>query len=714
MQLHRNELRTYIAIEQRLRALSLLSTFDYFERPDAFAAECISWPAGSSLAPYQSEGLAGVQRYRRYAFCGPHGLGKTTVEALVTLWFAITREAAGVPWKVLVTAGSWGQLRDYYFPEVHLWASRLDWSKIPLVPFTTDQLLDFAIKLDRGRVIAKSSKKFQEGAHSPHLLFIGDEAKSIPAAAFDSAEGAMSTGNCFGFVASTPEDPEGRFHAIMTGAEGLEHWTPRWVTQAEVLAAGRMDRQWAERMRKQWGEHSKLYLNKACGRFAEFGSDSLIPAKWVERAFDLYRAWKEVDGELKRITSLGSDVAAGGRDQTINAIRQGKTKITLPDWFAEKWGESGEITIDLVTEFATEASDVMQATGAIAARLNANPGACAVVDIVNIGEGVVSRLRELGLNVIPVRGGKKTQMRDMVSGELEFADLRSALIFHFAQCLNPLNGRNLAFPPWSMEGRPSLLKQITAPKYKEESTGKIRVESKEKIRPRLGGSTDAFDALVYAYSPEADGIFKAWWWRFWRPAEMRDPSAIELMGPSGELQEIASVVIPERFDLMLQSWHTAYRDDDTMQKPTFAVGMVQAWSGNDCYVRDLVRARQDFPSACASMMALTKQYPGAAQKLVDVTTNGKAVVHSMRRQVSGIRAIEPAGGMLISRANAVGVGVFGGNVFLPHPETAPWVMPFIQECAEFPNGPNAEQVSAFVLGVGARRTAVRKEREISL
>lgn len=715
MLVSRSQLITLITIEQCIRAAEMESSFDYFERPDAFAEECIIWPEGKSLAPYQGEALAGLQRFSHYATCGPHGLGKTTDEALATLWFVITREVAKVPWKVIVTAGDWGQLRDFYFPEVHLWASRLDWQRIPMSPFTADQLLDFAIKLEHGRVIAVSSKNFREGAHADHLLFIGSEAKSIPAKAYNSAWGAMSTGRCFAFLGSTPEDPEGVFYQIMSGADGYEHWATRWVTKDEAIAAGRMPPTYAERMRRQWGEHSKLYINKVEGRFAEAGSDSLISRRDVERAFDLYRAWKESGAEPKRVIAIGADVASGsGGDLPFLAVRQGKTQIMLPDWFAEKWGELGEITIDLVSEYVVEDGDVMQQTGAAARRLKANPGAVFLPDIVNMGEGVVARARELGLPVIPIRGGKKTEMRDFVSGELEFADLRSFLIFHFAQSLNKFNGRNLAFAPWAVEGRPSLLKQITAPTFKEQSNGKIRVESKEKIRPRIGGSTDAFDALVNAYHPEADGIFRPHWWRFFVLPGASAPSMVEIVGPSGELQQIACVVLPEDFDVMLQSWHTAYKDNDSGQKPTFAVGEVQAWKGSACYLVDLLRARQDFPSACASMMKLTEKWPGALRKLVDVTTNGEKVVQSMRRQVSGIRAMQPDG-VLISRANAVASTVFDGNVFLPHPETAPWVLPFIQECSQFPNGANSEQVSAFVLGVGAVRLETQKrEREVSL
>jgi predicted phage terminase large subunit-like protein len=35
-----------------------------------------------------------------------------------------------------------------------------------------------------------------------------------------------------------------------------------------------------------------------------------------------------------------------------------------------------------------------------------------------------------------------------------------------------------------------------------------------------------------------------------------------------------------------------------------------------------------------------------------------------------------------------------GNVYLPHPDCAPWIGEFIEECAAFPNGAHDDQVDA--------------------
>jgi phage terminase large subunit-like protein len=705
MELYAHEVKVVIALLQRVKADSLKSSFDYFNRPQAFVRECFKWAPGRGICGYQGETLDALQRYRRHAICGPHGTRKTSTEAMAALWFVITREVAGVPWKVLVTAGAWGQLRDYFWPEVHLWAGRLDWSKIPLAPFSSDQLLDFAIKLRHGRAISKASKSFQEGAHSENVLFIADEAKSIPARAFDAAEGALSVGNCFALVGSTPEDPEGRFYEIMTGADGFQHWNARFIGKNEVLAAGAMNPEWDERMRQSYGEHSKIYLNRVEGKFSEAGSDSIFQLSWIRRANELYRIWKERGGQLTRLTSLGCDIASGGQDSTINALRQSGIQSVDVD--------GTEITID-VTEFEPQTSDTMQATGSLARQLKANPGASATLDVIGVGVGAGDRARELGLNVIPFYSNARTSARDAATGTIEFMDKRSWLIWEFARRLKPENGFNLAFPDFKQEGGMSLTAQLQTLTYAEESNGKIKVRSKRSTRNDLKGqSTNEADAIFYAHNPEADGIFKAHWWRYWMPRGLKlDP--VEVIGPTGEAQLVECVELPEQFDAMIVAWHLAYKDDDSMKKPAFVVGQAQAFKGGDCFIVDQFRARQDFPSACASMNTLSKNWPGCFAKLVDVTQNGQAVIASMRRQVSGIRAVTPKD-LLIPRANAVGVTVYSGHVYLPHPQAANWVSGLIQEAAEFPNGANQEQVSALVLGIGSvRKLAGQKQTEFIL
>jgi predicted phage terminase large subunit-like protein len=50
--------------------------------------------------------------------------------------------------------------------------------------------------------------------------------------------------------------------------------------------------------------------------------------------------------------------------------------------------------------------------------------------------------------------------------------------------------------------------------------------------------------------------------------------------------------------------------------------------------------------------------------------------------------------VVVARAAAVSPLIEAGNVYLPHPQYAPWVSDLIEECASFPNGAHDDQVDA--------------------
>jgi len=65
----------------------------------------------------------------------------------------------------------------------------------------------------------------------------------------------------------------------------------------------------------------------------------------------------------------------------------------------------------------------------------------------------------------------------------------------------------------------------------------------------------------------------------------------------------------------------------------------------------------------------------------------------LQYEIAGILPVNPEGGK-VARAAAVSPLVEAGNVYLPHPDSAPWVKDFIEECAAFPNGAHDDQVDA--------------------
>jgi hypothetical protein len=443
----------------------------YRDDPAAFVAECIAWRPGEGPTAYQVEILDQVVARRRAAVRGPHSLGKTAVAAWLILWFALTRE--GEDWKIPCTASAWRQLTHFLWPEVRKWARRLRWDRLGRPPFDEGkELLALSLKLATGEAfaVASDTPALIEGAHADHLLYVFDEAKSIPPATFDAAEGAFASGDCYGLAISTPGEPQGRFYDIHARKPGFADWWVRHVTLEECIAAGRVLPDWAEQRRLQWGEESAVYRSRVRGEFAESDESGLIPLSWIEAANERWLALEE-SGVWGEFFGCGVDVARSGEDRTVLALR---------------WGEA----VRELRRFSRQ--DTMETTGRVMQVLQAY-GGTAVVDVIGVGAGVVDRLREQHFWIEAFNASEHTDWRD-VSGELTFANTRSAAWWNLRQLLDPAQGREVALPPDDL-----LTGDLTAPHWRTTSGGKVLVESKEELRKRIGRSTDDGDAVAMAF-----------------------------------------------------------------------------------------------------------------------------------------------------------------------------------------------------------------------
>lgn len=456
--------------------------------PARFAREAIRWPPGQSLAAYQDDVLTELPLKRRVALRGPHGLGKSCIDAIVVLWFAATRDAAGIDWKVLTTASAWRHLAVYLWPEIHKWSRRIRWDVLGRDEFSArTELLALTLKLAHGAGTAVASNRAEliEGAHADSLLYLLDEAKIIPNDTWDAIEGAFSGGRtdglpeAFALATSTPGPPQGRFYDIHKRKPGLEDWWTRHVTLEEAIAAGRISRDWADQRALQWGKDSGIYANRVLGEFHADDETSVIPLAWVEAAVERWHVW-DLAGrpELPGKKVKGVDVARGGTDSTVIAHRIGSAITHLDRHNME---------------------DTMRTTVRVQTALGSDPEAVPVVDSIAVGGGVVDRLRELDVKVLAYTGSAKTEARDR-TGEFGFANTRSAAYWHMRELLDPAFGSEIMLPPDDL-----LLADLNAPTWKVVSgvPPKIRIEVKEDLVKRLGRSPDAGDSAVMAFWADA-------------------------------------------------------------------------------------------------------------------------------------------------------------------------------------------------------------------
>lgn len=456
----------------------------YYRDPVAYVYD--HWP-GVRLAPYQEEVMTLVAEEDRVCVRAGRGAAKTSTASLLILWFAQTREDAGRDWKVPTTAGVWRQLTHFLWPEVHKWARKFDWSKVDRRPYNTrDELLTMSLNLGHGQAFAAASNNAEtlEGAHADSLFYVYDESKVIPDPTFDAVEGAFAGNDLPGLegkmlAISTPGAPVGRFYSIQSRQPGFEDWTVRHITVDEAIAAGRVSPRWVERRRRQWGEGSALFQQQVLGEFAASDEESVIPLAWVEAAIERGREALE-RGNLGNISKLGVDVGRGGDASIIAPLYESNV--------------IGPLRRDT-------AKNVMSITGKVHSLLEAHPRSIAQVDVIGIGAGVVDRLREsFALTRVEAFNASSSTNKKDASGEMSFVNCRSAAWWGLREQLDPANGATLGLPPSDL-----LLGDLTSPRWEVTSGGKIKVESKDTIRERLGRSTDDGDAVVMACWKSGEG-----------------------------------------------------------------------------------------------------------------------------------------------------------------------------------------------------------------
>ena len=186
-------------------------------------------------------------------------------------------------------------------------------------------------------------------------------------------------------------------------------------------------------------------------------------------------------------------------------------------------------------------------------------------------------------------------------------------------------------------------------------------------------------------APAEGNIFKRQWWRFWQP-KGANLQPVRVPG----CEEVAELVeLPDIRERAL-SWDLSFKKNEDS---SFVVGQEWGWNKADAFLLDQDRARRDFPE---TLVAFKKMVCGskAQAKWVEDAANGAALIAVVRKEIPGVIPI-PVQGSKEDRARAITHYIEAGNVYLPHPQIAPWVWELIEETAGFgAGGKNDDQVDA--------------------
>lgn len=178
---------------------------------------------------------------------------------------------------------------------------------------------------------------------------------------------------------------------------------------------------------------------------------------------------------------------------------------------------------------------------------------------------------------------------------------------------------------------------------------------------------------------------------FWSAMYQQSPKTIggAIFKDSG-VQYYLPSDLPKKFDKVIQSWDMTFKDSEGTD---FVAGQVWGKLGANAYLLGRRKERMSFTKSKAAVVEMTAKFPEAKRKLIEDKANGPAIIDSLKDVISGIIPVEPDGSK-IARAHAVTAYWEAKNVWLPHPDIAPWVEEFVAEVTTFPAGAHDDEVDA--------------------
>lgn len=136
-----------------------------------------------------------------------------------------------------------------------------------------------------------------------------------------------------------------------------------------------------------------------------------------------------------------------------------------------------------------------------------------------------------------------------------------------------------------------------------------------------------------------------------------------------------------------------FKDADTSD---FVV--IQLWGKHltDFYMIDQIRAKMSFTDTLHALKTFMAKHQNTNGIYIEDKANGSAIIDVLRRSISGVIPYMPKDSKII-RAQAVLPLIEAGNVHVPQYEA--FTMPFIEECASFPNGTHDDQVDGMSMAL---------------
>ena len=403
-----------------------------------------------------------VRGERQISIRSGHGTGKSTTLA----WVAVIACCLFQQAKVIQTAPSGPQLYDALFAETAMWFKRLPEALAGIFTIKQDRIEHNGMPEEvfvSARTSRAESPEAMAGVHADAgiVILMPDESSGIPEAVFESASGSMSGKNCVTILTGNPTRTSGLFfdtHHKLRHLWKTHHWS--------CIGHPRVAQEYVEEQKARFGEDSNAYRVRVLGEFPRQDDDVLFSLEKLEAA-----VVRDIADDPDSEEVWGLDVARFGRDASALCKRRGKV---VPEKI-KSW--RGLDTMELVGRLKAEYDSAKKKPAAIN------------VDVIGIGSGVLDRAREVGLPVFGVNVSESPSLGGL------HTNLRAELYCAARDWVNALDCK--------LPDDQVLTGELTIPRYKFHSNGKIQIEGKEEMFKRAKLSPDHAEAFILTFANNA-------------------------------------------------------------------------------------------------------------------------------------------------------------------------------------------------------------------
>jgi hypothetical protein len=473
---------------------------EYADNPAGFlvevlglAPETIEWSLVPEYAGHTWDGtqdpmktaMRALVEGRWVAISRGTGVGKTLTAAALSLWFLACHEEA----RVFTLANDEKQLMEGLWMEIARLFPKFK-ARFPTAELTHLRLRvapeekhnAWAMSGMLWTAAADGSVAGNRGRHAKWMLFIVDEAPGVPPAVIGALENTCTKpdtnlivllGNperSVDTLAQFGEHP--RVERIRISA--LDH--PNVVRGREIVP-GATSRAFVEDRRLKLGEDDPDYIARVRGMAPDQSANGLFQLAWLEAAATLHAEIEAANPYTPEGKDLVSKWKAGGRALGVDvANREGGDKAAVA------FGD-GAVLGGVMAQRCPDAN-VLGAQVAAEAQAAKIAGARIAVDGTGVGAGTINELKRLGVRALNfVSAG--ASIPD--GGTEVYANLRAQAWWRLRE--------DLRFGRVAIPKDKELWKELLRLRWSRKG-GKILIESKDRLRARLGKSPDKADAVM--------------------------------------------------------------------------------------------------------------------------------------------------------------------------------------------------------------------------